>query len=259
LADIRQDPAVVDLLLVMVAAVAGTGNLSLLSDCPISDAEGLLHQVNNLPPITLLQEVPYLDSTLLSLGDDDEATTLLSWVCSSFRGFLASASGQLRIPGMPGVHQFILANAAPELEREFGASQARQLNPSTRVLFHGTSLDRLHAIISQGLRICSGTRLQRHGAASGRGIYLAEEPVTACSYATQGTGWTNSAFPRVRVLLGCEVVNMPSSNGICVITNPLMVMVRYIFLLEPAAAVPLAAHITPAMMSVFASLRSGQV
>jgi hypothetical protein len=57
LADIRQDPAVVDLLLVMVAAMAGTSNLNLLSDYPISDAEGLLYQ-----------EVPYLDSTLLSHG-----------------------------------------------------------------------------------------------------------------------------------------------------------------------------------------------
>jgi hypothetical protein len=152
---------------------------------------------------------------------------------------------------MSGFHQFILANAAPELEREFATSQARQL--------HGTSLDRFHATISQGLGICSGTPLQRHGATSGRGIYLAEEPVTACSYATQGTGWTNSAFPRVRVLLGCEVVNMQSSNGICVVTNPRMVMVRFIFLLEPAAAAPLAAHITPPMMSVFASLWSGPV
>ncbi|KAF2647450.1 hypothetical protein K491DRAFT_569114, partial [Lophiostoma macrostomum CBS 122681] len=50
-----------------------------------------------------------------------------------------------------GTHQFVLANAAPELEHAF-AKQLPRYNPTTRVLFHGTSLDRLPSILAQGLK-----------------------------------------------------------------------------------------------------------
>ncbi|KAF2471455.1 uncharacterized protein BDR25DRAFT_186734, partial [Lindgomyces ingoldianus] len=50
-----------------------------------------------------------------------------------------------------GTHQFVLANAAPSIESSF-ASKLPRYNPQTRVLFHGTSLDRLPSILAKGLK-----------------------------------------------------------------------------------------------------------
>ena len=255
LANIRQDPDVLDVLLTSIYAVTLSGKLDLLlQGCPVNTASTLQKLLDSFPPMNQLQNASDLDTSIKRLGKQSEA--LLTWVCSTYRGFLVSASGQLRIPGMPGVHQFVLANAAPELESAWLARLGQQ---STRVLFHGTSLDRLHAILCQGLRVCSGTNLMSHGAVLGNGIYTAEEPRTAWGYSTAGTSWKGSAFPNVQVVLGCELagISTPARTGIHVIKDPSTLMVRYVFLVPPTAAAPLAAHIVPAMQSVFASLRSG--
>ena len=256
-ADIRQDPDVLDVLLTSVYAVTLSNKLDLLlPGCPVNAATTLQALLHNLPPMKQLHDNIDLDTSMRRLGKQSEA--LLAWVGCSYRGFLVSASGQLRIPGMPGVHQFVLANAAPELESAWLARLGQQ---TTRVLFHGTSLDRLHAILCQGLRVCSGTNLQSHGAALGSGIYTAEEPGTAWGYATASTSWKGSVFQNVRVVLGCELAgnSTPARAGIHVIKDPSTLMVRYVFLIPSTAAgaAPLAAHILPAMQSVFASLRSG--
>lgn len=197
-----------------------------------------------------------------------ELAKLLVWACNSYRGFLTAATGQLRIPSLPGAHQFLLASAPPELELAFAANMVTTAGTST-VLFHGTSLDRLHAILCQGLRVCSGTALQRNGASWGNGVYMAEDPMTAWGYAktaasgTGGanTGWKGSAFHDLRVLLGCELsgATAPAVAGIHVITDPSRLMVRYLFLMAPTARMPIAGHVVPAMQSVFASLRSGAI
>jgi hypothetical protein len=256
LADIRQDPAVVDLLLAMLYAVARSGRLELLPGCPIDNSSELIRLLDELPPIGQLQSAEDLTATMRCLDYPVEA--LLTWVCTSYRGFLTSASGQLRIPNMPGVHQFVLANAAPHLENTFATQTGRQ---STSAVFHGTSFERLYAILHQGLLVCSGGPLQVHGASYGNGIYMSEEPSTALRYSLPTTGWHSSAFRNVRVLLGCELAgtSMMPMNGMHVVPNAGSVMVRYIFLLPPITAAPLGAHLTPAMLSAFASLRSGAV
>ncbi|MCJ1411062.1 hypothetical protein MMC19_005150 [Ptychographa xylographoides] len=269
LADIRHDPAAMDLLLLAVDAVVLTGKLDLLPGCPIPGKSKIEKQLCSMPTVSKLQHTPDLDAAFSKA--DFVGETLLTWICNSYRGFVASASGPLKIPSLPGAHQFLLANAGPDLESAFAAQVAMTAAPP-RALFHGTSLDRLYAILAQGLRVCSGTALQRHGAAHGAGIYMAAEPATAWSYATSvsaasagasasSTGWKNSAMKKnARVLLGCEFAgsaSTSSSSGIHVVTNPSQLMVRYIFLMPPGTATPLAAHITPAMLSVFASLRSG--
>ncbi|KAF2025322.1 hypothetical protein EK21DRAFT_21849, partial [Setomelanomma holmii] len=50
-----------------------------------------------------------------------------------------------------GTHQFVLANASPRLESDFVFKIPRS-NSKTTVLFHGTTFDRLPAILAQGLR-----------------------------------------------------------------------------------------------------------
>ncbi|KAE9363423.1 hypothetical protein N431DRAFT_450196 [Stipitochalara longipes BDJ] len=185
---------------------------------------------------------------------------LLLWVCTSYRGFLSSAHGQLRIPHFPqGTHQFLLASHSPEHEAAF--SRHLTYNTQTRVLFHGTSLDRLFAITCQGLRVLSGTALQVHGAASGAGVYCSAEPATSWSYcAGQGQGnWAQSQFSNFRMLLGVENVGpITDGRGVYIVKDASTLCVRYMFMIPAnSASVPIAAHITPAMASVYASLKSG--
>jgi len=261
LADVRQDPSTVDLLLTALYAVAISGQSSklILPGCPANTTNEGLQLLDLLPPIGQLQNVQDLSSALKGKGGI-ASERLLAWVSSSYNGFLVSASPQLRVPSMPGVHQFVLINAAPAIETAF---KARMGSQSTRALFHGTSLDRLHAILGQGLQVLSGTGLQRHGASLGNGIYLAEEPATSWGYSTVSKSWRHSTLHNVRVVLGCEVVDptpfLSRVPGTYLITDPTMVMVRYIFLVSATATAPLARHVTPAMQSTFASLRSGTV
>jgi hypothetical protein len=65
----------------------------------------------------------------------------------------------------------------------------------------------------------------------------------------------------MRLLLGCEVVGDGNrvSNGIHVIKDEQMVMVRYVFLLANGAYAPNANHITTPMLSAMHGLRSGAV
>lgn len=263
LSDLRHDPAVIDLLLATVHAVASTSAASLsgnlLTGFPLTTS-ATIPAVNNFPALSTLQASPDITSAVRSLGRNAEL--LLSWMCTSHRGFIASATGVLRIPSMPGVYQFVLASASPEKEKAFAAHI--KAPSSSAVVFHGTSLDRLYAIIRDGLRVMSSGRLQKHGAALGRGIYVADEPVTSWSYATPpapGSGWGSSSLKNTRILLGCEYASpgVQASHGVHVVTDDTKLMVRYIFMCPPTTALPIAAHVAPAMMIGYNSLRNGSV
>ncbi|KAI9768630.1 MAG: hypothetical protein M1840_004827 [Geoglossum simile] len=265
LADLRHDPAVVDLLLSIAHAAAASGSfgrgsecqLDLLPGCPINNARRLIQTLENLPAIATFQSTSDLSTSIRQLGASTEA--FLSWACTNYRGFLVSATGMLEIPSMPGTHQFVLANAAPEREKDFSSQTEGQ--QSGRVVFHGTSLDRLYPIIRQGLIVCSGGPLQRHGASLGRGIYTTEEPAAAWSYAPAGSGRPTSIFHNVRVLLGCELAGAPNAptaaGGTHLTLDARKLMVRYIFLCPANSPPPIAAHMVPAMLNAFSILRKG--
>ena len=194
LAEIRHDPQAVDLLLTMAYHAASTGDINLLPNCPFPNTNTVLQLLQTMPPISKLSSVNDLTVAVKRLGAPTEK--LLSWICLSYRGFLASATGAWRVPGMPaGTHQFLLANAAPEME----TAHTGQIGAlPTRVLWHGTSLGRLFSITNQGLRVMSGTALQAHGASSGNGIYTAEEPSTSWAYSNRNYGYGGVGVPSVR-------------------------------------------------------------
>ena len=272
LADIWQNPTVADFLLTIVDAAAVSGRMDLLPGCPVNDATQVLKLLGQLPTLDALKK--HLSSYINIYGDSfrlnktltaysstpDQLRQVLMWACNGNRGFLTAAVNQFRIPSF-GTHQFLLANASPELEMAFAAHIETTHSPFN-VLFHGTSLERLHAILCQGLRVLSNTSLMRHGGSLGSGVYMADEPATSFAYAQAtpcGSGWRHSAFSNHRVLLGCELAGQkPGTNGIHVITDPTRLMVRYVFLLDPnTTSVPRGQDVTTAMQSVFASLRSG--
>ena len=252
LVDIRHDPHVVDLLLNAAWSAADAGDLELLPGCPFQTTAGVTR---------ILTNTPALSGRVLRRDIDGipDVSNLLSWICNGYRGFVSSATDTLKIPSMPGIHQFVLANANPKIEKAFTA----HLSPSatTRVVFHGTSIDRLYRILLYGLQ--SGMKKwQRHGASYGQGIYLADEPSRALGYASVSRStWPASKLPTCNVVLGCELVgtNAPVTQGIYVASDPSTVMVRYVFLFPHGASAPVARHIEPAMASVFASLRNRSI
>ena len=273
LAELWQDQPVMDLLLTMIYAAASTGSLDLLVNCPVSDARALVSMLDGLPAISALET--HLTSSLNVFGDDFRLAQALVGYCSpssnssllaasllwgrtSYRGFIVSAVGLQRIPSF-GNNQFLLVNTAPDLEAAFYSHMDTPYAVS-QILFHGTSLDRLHSIICQGLRVQSGTALQRHGAHSGPGIYMADEPSMAWGYVTASAGgWKSSNLKNMSVLLGCELAGpKPQSGyGMSVITDATRLAVRYIFLLESFAIMPAAKDVRLPMESLFQSLRSG--
>ncbi len=264
LADLRQDPLVVDLLLAMVHAVCSSSSTGrdteLLPGNPLRNGP-TLRAIDNFPTTSSIRGVDDLAAMMHGLGRNTER--LLSWMCTSYRGFLASARGSLKVPSMPGVYQFVLVNASPEKEMAF---DAHLHTASSEVVFHGTSLDRMYAILRDGLRIMSAGPLQKHGAIHGSGIYVADEPRTAWSYATPPTrgadsSWLASDMHNTRVLLGCEMVKsgQAATQGVRIITDESQIMVRYIFMCPDGMVLPIAAHIVPALKSALNSLRIGYV
>jgi hypothetical protein len=242
-----------------VYAAATAGKSELLPACPIRGFETIKSILNALPAMRIMRDAVDLSSVLGSYHP--QAELLISWAVLHHRGFLATATGLLKIPNLaPGTHQFVLTNASPKLEATF-IQKIQWTKRETTVLFHGTAIDRLPAILAQGLRVCSGTDLQRTGAAHGKGIYLSDEPATSFYYSPASLSWKNSGLNNMRMLLGCEVVGSGNkvSGNIHVIPDADIVMVRYILLFTKDAKMPIRGHVEPAMASGMKVLRSGAV
>jgi hypothetical protein len=257
--EIRTDIFTVDMLLSSVYNAACTGSLKFLPDCPIRTASSIKAILNSLPKLSVIRDAVHISRVLEKYHADAEK--LISWACTQFRGYIATASGLCKIKNLPiGTHQFVLANASPKLETAY-LSRLPKPSSETTVLFHGTSLDRLPAILTQGLVVCSGTSLERTGAVYGKGIYLAEDPATSFSYSTINSSWRNSALSNMRLMLGCEVVGKGRSvsRGIHALEDGRDVMVWYVFLFPHNSVAPVANHIVTAMGSAMAALRTGVV
>jgi hypothetical protein len=221
------------MLLCSLYSAAVTAKPELLPNCPIQPLSTIKTILDALPKLTIIRDAVHISSVLATYHPDAEK--LISWACTQYRGYIASASGLCKIKNLPtGTHQFVLANASPALEAAY-ISRLPKPSSQTTVLFHGTSLDRLPAILAKGLIVCSGTSLQRTGCVYGKGIYMAEDPSVSFSYAPVNSTWRNSSLANMRVMLGCEVVGKGRSvtSGIHVITDEASVMVRYIFFVSP--------------------------
>uniref|UniRef100_A0A671WH75 Poly [ADP-ribose] polymerase n=1 Tax=Sparus aurata TaxID=8175 RepID=A0A671WH75_SPAAU len=96
-------------------------------------------------------------------------------------------SHQLKFMHTP--HQFLLISSPPFKEARFQA--ARKLHGST-FAFHGSHIENWHSILRNGLINASYTKLQLHGAAYGKGIYLS--PVSSISFGYSGTSATIILF-----------------------------------------------------------------
>lgn len=190
--DVWSFPTVVGLLLSMTHLTVWCIETNLLTDYPIDSGHAVLELLHEVPRIADLQQhieesirgsnAPCILSKCLTRFTcrPDSIADLLVWACNSYRGFLNPATDVHLIQGFPN-YQYILANTTSELDNAFNL-HVRQ-GETSDVLFHGTTFDRLHTIIYQGLFFCNGNPLQLVGAYHGDGIYTADQPAYAWSFA----------------------------------------------------------------------------
>ncbi|MBZ3883414.1 Pyruvate kinase PKM, partial [Sciurus carolinensis] len=87
-------------------------------------------------------------------------------------------------------HQFLLLSSPPAKEARFRT--AKKLYGST-FAFHGSHIENWHSILRNGLVNASYTKLQLHGAAYGKGIYLS--PISSISFGYSGMGKGQHRMP----------------------------------------------------------------
>ena len=206
--DVWSFPTVVDLLLSMTHLTVWCIEINLLTDYPIDSGHAVLELLHEVPRIADLQQhieesirgsnAPCILSKCLTRFTcrPDSIADLLVWACNSYRGFLIPATDEHPIQGFPN-YQYLLANTISELENAFNLHVTQ--GETSDVLFHGTTFDRVHAIIYQGLFFCSGTPLQLVGAYHGDGTYTVDEPAYAWSFARKANITTRRRFPPATV------------------------------------------------------------
>ncbi|XP_054475561.1 protein mono-ADP-ribosyltransferase PARP6-like [Anoplopoma fimbria] len=116
---------------------------------------------------------------------DPLAYPLLQWILASNRSHIVKLplNGQLKFMHTP--HQFLLISSPPSKEACF--QTAKQLYGST-FAFHGSHIENWHSILRNGLINASYTKLQLHGAAYGKGIYLSPISSISFGYSEMGKG-----------------------------------------------------------------------
>lgn len=291
--EIQNDRDVMGLLLTTVHAATLREELLDLLPSLLPDFRDISKLTRLLATLTPESQLRFSGNPNHPLEDRLGTELLLAWTYIGYRGFLVSVSSQYKI--IPNVHQFLLVDAPPEVEARFiqrditeiqmdisRPTSGKSLFPDLdvadftssrtqqwRVMFHGTTMDRLYSILTQGLQVLSDTPLMQNSAPLGPGIYFAKEPARALLYGSgrysthsESSSFRSSGyFKNQKVLLGCELArnaldDSSSGDGEFVVRDPSLVVVRYIFLFPPGAKVPSAQTVVPAMLKVFDNLRS---
>jgi len=261
--DLNTDPVVTDLLLTSIGAAASHKSwTSLCPGMPVSDPMAVIELVKNIPALHSLTGSD-LRTTVGRLDVKQQA--LIAYTSTKHRGFLMSAPENMLIPKLNNIQQFLFVDASREKEAEFAQTLAggSKSPEEPHIVFHGTSVDRLYAILRDGLKVCSGTPFQRNGAASGKGIYTSTHPSTAAGYATQyfptGNRSGNGAFKAMRIILGCELANksrFARAGELFLVTDESCLMVRFVFVLDAGATLPIASILAPEIVKRIAIMRS---
>mmetsp|Transcript_35822 Transcript_35822/g.63974 ORF Transcript_35822/g.63974 Transcript_35822/m.63974 type:complete len:487 (-) Transcript_35822:1664-3124(-) len=186
---------------------------------------------------------------------------LLQWIIQSNRSHIVKLKPEQHLTSMGTPHQYLLVTAAPEKQKLFDALKEKH---GSKFAFHGSPIENWHCILREGLRNHSGTSLQLHGAAYGRGVYLASSAGVSFGYCGsnrglmakgmgpgkgKGTGkgagpaqaeggpdastWINGGNGMYCIAL-CETINLElSDHGFCwVQPKPEQVVTRFLFVYD---------------------------
>ncbi|XP_009277194.1 PREDICTED: poly [ADP-ribose] polymerase 6 [Aptenodytes forsteri] len=111
-------------------------------------------------------------------------------IISSNRSHIVKLPLSRQLKFMHTSHQFLLLSSPPAKEARFRT--AKKLYGST-FAFHGSHIENWHSILRNGLVNASYTKLQLHGAAYGKGIYLS--PISSISFGYSGMGKGQHRMP----------------------------------------------------------------
>jgi ubiquitin-protein ligase len=108
-------------------------------------------------------------------------------------------------------------------------SQFKTDNPV--YLFHGSNIANWHSILRNGIKNCSGTKLQVNGAAHGQGIYLSDSINMSFGYSTKGEKKLRdiTILGIVQVLGDIESYRSKSPN-ILVVPDESKILLRYLLI-----------------------------
>ncbi|KAK7877517.1 hypothetical protein WMY93_031763 [Mugilogobius chulae] len=135
-----------------------------------------------------LSQGPYCDLKKQMDEIDPLAHPLLQWILASNRSHIIKLPQNRQLKFMHTPHQFLLICNPPYKEVRF--QMARKIYGST-FAFHGSHIENWHSILRNGLVNASYTKLQLHGAAYGKGIYLSPSSGISFGYSEMGYGQHN--------------------------------------------------------------------
>ncbi|XP_072291847.1 protein mono-ADP-ribosyltransferase PARP6 [Eucyclogobius newberryi] len=135
-----------------------------------------------------LSQGPYCDLKNQMDEIDPLAHPLLQWILASNRSHIIKLPQNRQLKFMHTPHQFLLICGPPYKEVRF--QMAKKLYGST-FAFHGSHIENWHSILRNGLINASFTKLQLHGAAHGKGIYLSPNSGISFGYSEMSYGQHN--------------------------------------------------------------------
>ncbi|XP_029697947.1 protein mono-ADP-ribosyltransferase PARP6-like [Takifugu rubripes] len=135
--------------------------------------------------IRRMAQGPYSEIKMQMDKVDPLAHPLLQWILASNRSHIVKLPPNKQLKFMHTPHQFLLICSPPFKEARF--QTARRRHGST-FAFHGSHIENWHSILRNGLVNASYTKLQLHGAAYGKGIYLSPVSSISFGYSEMGKG-----------------------------------------------------------------------
>ena len=228
LQELRRDPQVADLMISCFATALGTQFLNPAP--PGFNHKELKKIIEKLPRVD--EMISAADDKALSKQLGEDATKLLNWILLSNQSQLISLPHELRLKQFPTRHQFLTLISNVEKEAAFKKLKAKY---GSFFLWHGSSGDRWHSIIRNGLKCATGTPLQQNGTFFGAGIYLAPDLAKSRNYARpEKNGYPKSSLGQnLQAVSLCEVAKVPDlkNHKISFTTsNEDAVIVRFLFL-----------------------------
>jgi hypothetical protein len=209
---------------------------------------GIIRVLDSCPSLADMQKLAKEGVLLETLKKIDPLLfPLLKWIITSNRSHLRLLAKEDFIPQLGSKFQFILLSSSPAKELMFQQTKKSIASSSGKApsvfAFHGSPIGNWHSILRMGLKNMSHTPEMMHGAAFGKGIYLALDSGTSVLYsARSGSGgfWRNSMFESGFTCLAvCEVLNTPSlpePKPYYVIPNESIVCTRF-FCIYPSSTI----------------------
>eukprot|EP00887_Chlorella_sp_A99_P004433 scaffold30.g4433.t1 len=154
---------------------------------------------------------------------DRPALELLAWLAGHPRRAASSIRRvsledvRTSLPGLKGWVADLSYNPSlrPTAVLQLAPVPGPQVLAHQTLAWHGTSMENVHSVLHTGLLNLSGTRLERTGAAFGKGIYLTSELTVAFTFCQPAAvGWRGSELgTRLRCVLLCGIQSEHAQHG----------------------------------------------